>query len=130
MGRTKKTKTIPRFATMLSGGKFDVLETIIKDQYEELLCMFRYLKEDLDDIVNLEYHNNDDSNPRMKNRTDSMETRHQLCIEIVMRNERDAQNLFEKLSEQKKLDPISQAYQIDLVVVNNVISIGVFYKSM
>ena len=115
---------------MLSGGKFDVLETIIKDQYEELLCMFRYLKEDLDDIVNLEYHNNDDSNPRMKNRTDSMETRHQLCIEIVMRNERDAQNLFEKLSEQKKLDPISQAYQIDLVVVNNVISIGVFYKSM
>lgn len=130
MGRTKKTKTIPRFATMLSGGKFDVLETIIKDQYEELLCMFRYLKEDLDDIVNLEYHNNDDSNPRMKKRTDSMETRHQLCIEIVMRNERDAQNLFEKLSEQKKLDPISQAYQIDLVVVNNVISIGVFYKSM
>ena len=129
MGRTKKTKTIPRFATMLSGGKFDVLETIIKDQYEELLCMFRYLKEDLDDIVNLEYHN-DVSNPRMKNRTDSMETHHQLCIEIVMRNERDAQNLFEKLSEQKKLDPISQAYQIDLVVVNNVISIGVFYKSM
>ena len=104
MGKAKKKKkTIPQFATMLSGGKIDILETIIRDQYEEFLYIFRCLEEDMDRIKSLGYNHDKEKC---------------LTISVTLNTVNEAQTLYDKLSaisEEKSSNP----YELNLENTNN-----------
>lgn len=51
----KVKRTLPGFASVLSGGSFEILEEIVCNQYEEFLYLFDLLKDSCDDIKKLEY---------------------------------------------------------------------------
>ena len=74
----KVKKTLPGFASSMSGGNMDVLKKIVKNHYKEFLQVYRMLENSVDGIVSLDYEDLDGKN---------------LSIQVTMEDTTTARNL-------------------------------------